>query len=85
MSKSAGLRARGPADGHALLLPAGQLGRLAPQSLAEAEQRSEVFYGSSNLSSGCLAHLQGEGDVVVGSQVGVERVVLEDHGDVSLA
>src|SRR3712207_8266900 len=43
------------------------------------------LHARADLAAGHLAHLQPEGHVVEHRHLRVERVVLEDHGDVSVA
>jgi len=73
-------------DGEALLLAAGERARLAVEQLTEAEAHdlrgdADALLG---LSVGRAAHLEEETEVAAALEVGIERVVLEDHADVAI-
>src|SRR5438876_4141628 len=72
------------ADGDALPLPTGELFRLALEQLADAEHLGGLIHAPLDLRLGHATQLQTEGDVVIHAHVRVERVVLEDHGDVAI-
>src|SRR5437588_239015 len=68
-----------------LALAARELARLALQELVQAQHPGRLLDLGPDLRLRHPAHLQPEGHVVVDGHVRVERVGLEDHGDVSLA
>jgi hypothetical protein len=70
---------------HALALATREGARLALQELLEAEDPGRVLNATVDLVLRHLLEPQPEGDVVVDRQVRVERVALEDHGDVAIA
>ena len=53
--------------------------------MVDAQQARGVHHAALDLILGCLAQTQAEGHVVVQALVGVQRIVLEDHGDVAVA
>ena len=72
------------AHGHALLLPAGELGRLAVQKMLDLQLCRHFPGPVIALLPGHLFLLQRKGDVVDHPQVGVQGVGLEHHADVAL-
>ncbi len=68
-----------------LPLAARQLCRPALQHVLEPEHARDLLHAASLLLLRNLAHAQAEGEVVVDRLVRIERVVLEDHGDVAVA
>ena len=76
----------GAADGDALALAAGKLGRLALEQVLDLQDAGGVAdLAVATSACGVLASLQGEADVVVDRHVRVERVGLEHHGDAAIA
>ncbi len=74
----------GAAEGHALLLPAGELGRLALEERAQTEEIRDAREPRAALGRRHMPHAQAEHDVLRDRQVGKERVGLEDHGQLAL-
>ena len=73
-----------PSDGDALALPAGQLRRLAVHEFAQPEQASDLVCAFCLHSLRRPSDRQRECDVVADSQMRIERVGLEHHGDPAL-
>ena len=80
-----GLAHQRPAHGDALALAAGELRRPAREQLVEPQHGADLRDAPVDLGPGGLALAQPEGEVLVHRHVRVERVVLEDHGDVAVA
>jgi len=80
-----GLADDGAAEGDALALAAGEVGRAAVEEVGEAEHGRGGMNAALDLGAGDAAHPQGEGHVVEDREMGVEGVRLEDHGDVAVA
>ena len=74
-----------PSHRHALTLPAGELARTAVQHFGEPENRGGLAHPTVALGLCDAAHREREPDVVVGRQMRIQRVVLKDHGDVTVA
>ena len=72
-------------EGDALALPARELARLAREELADVERLRGRVDPAPDLVPRHLAHLEPEREVVADGHLRVERVVLEDHGDVATA
>ena len=79
-----GLAHDGTAHGHTLTLTTGERLGLAVQVLGQAEDLGGLAHALVDLGLGGAGDLQGEAHVVVHGHVRVERVVLEDHGDVTV-
>ena len=75
----------GPAHGDALALAAGEVLRLAVEVRLEVEQPRRLAHPCGPLLLGDLLLLEGEAHVLGDRQLRVQRVVLEDHGDVAVA
>ena len=73
------------AQGHALALASGELGRTALEHGLEAETRRGVGHPARDLRGGRAAHAQAEAQVLAHALVRVERVALEYHGHVAVA
>ena len=73
-----------PAHRHPLPLTAGQLLRLAAEQIRQAEDPGGRTDPPVSFGLLDLLVLQREADVLIHRQVRVERVVLEDHGDVAV-
>ena len=72
----------GAADGDTLPLAAGERLGLAVQILGDIQDLGRLTDLPVDFVLGRLAQLQGEGHVFIDRHVRVERVVLEDHGDI---
>ena len=73
-----------PPERHALLLAARKLARLAREKVLDVEHLRRRHDLLLDLRLWQLSHLQREGEVLVDGLVRIERVVLEDHGDVAI-
>ena len=74
----------GAAHGDALALAAGEGGGLAVEELLEVEDAGGLADGLVDRVGVDLAELEREGHVLVHGHVRVQRVGLEDHGDVAV-
>ena len=74
----------GAPHGDALALAAGKLARITVEIIGEVENASRLFHPLADGVGVDLGQLQAEGHVVEHLHVGIERVVLEHHGDVAL-
>ena len=74
----------GTADGHTLALAAGEGLGLAVQVLGDAQDLRRLIHPGLDLILGVLPQLQGELHVLPDGHVGVQGVVLEHHGDVTI-
>ncbi len=74
----------GPAQGHALSLTTRELLGLAVQQVLDAQNAAGFLHASLDLGLGRLAQLEAKGHVVIDRHVGIERIALEHHGDVSI-
>ena len=70
---------------HPLPLAAGQLGRAPLEQIGEAEQLRDVGHAARDLGLRGAPRLQAVAHVLAHRHVRVERVGLEDHGDVPAA
>ncbi len=68
----------------ALLLAAGQLGRLALAEVAELHELERLVRARADIVLGDLPPLEPEGDVLLDAQMREQRVGLEDGVDVAL-
>jgi hypothetical protein len=66
------------------MVAAGELAGFAVEPVGEAEDLGGVVDFGVQLGFGEFPEFEGEADVVADAHVGVEGVVLEDHGDVAL-
>ncbi len=82
--KGARIAHQRPAERHALLLAARQLARPALEQVHDVEHLGGVHYLLFDLGARQLPHLQRKGEVLEHCLVGIERVVLEHHGDVPI-
>ena len=73
------------AHGDALALAAGEVGGLAVEVLLEVEDPGRLVDAAVDLLVLLPAELEREADVLPHGHVRVERVALEDHGDVAIA
>ena len=80
--KHLGLPDDGPPNGHPLLLTAGEGLGLALEELGDVEDLRRLPDLLVDDPLGELAEPQPIGDVVVDGHMGVEGIVLEDHGDI---
>jgi hypothetical protein len=74
----------GAAKGDALALAAGEGGGVAVEAGGEVEELSGVADAAVGFRLGEMADLQAESEVVIDRHVGVEGMVLEDHGDIAV-
>ena len=74
----------GTADGDTLALAAGQSLRLTVEVLGDIEDLGGLTDLAVDLRLRGLLQLQGEGHVIINGHVGIQSVVLEDHGDVAV-
>jgi hypothetical protein len=74
-----------PTHGDSLALSAGQRFREALEVFGESQEFGGVLDALLRLALVDLGHLEGESDVLPNGHVGIQGVVLEDHGDVSVA
>ena len=79
-----GLTHDGATHGHTLTLTTGEGLGLAVQVLGQTEDLGGLAHALVDLGLGGAGDLEGEAHVVVHGHVRVERVVLEDHGDVTV-
>ena len=78
------LRHDGAAERHTLLLPAGELRRLAFEQPIEPENSGGALQARIALGARHIAHPQAEQDVLGDRQVRKQRVALEHHRDAAL-
>jgi hypothetical protein len=74
----------GAGQGHALLLPAGKLARVAVRHRGEADQVQRTAHALIPRRAGHAAHLQPEGDVLGHRHVREQRVALEHDAHAAL-
>ena len=74
----------GAADGDTLPLAAGQRLRLAVEVLGDIEDLGGLTDLAVDLRLRGLLQLQGEGHVIINGHVGIQSIVLEDHGDIAV-
>ena len=79
-----GLTHDGAAEGDALALAAGQCLGLAVEQVLDIQDAGGGFDAALDLILGGLAQLEAEGHVIIHRHVGVQGVVLENHGDVAV-
>ena len=72
------------AQRHTLPLTAGQLLGLAVKQNLNAQHPGRLVYAPVNILLGGLTQFEAKGHVVVDRHVGIQRVGLEDHGDVPI-
>ena len=70
------------AERDTLLLAAGEFARAAFEEVRDVQDLCSVTHLLVDHVPGLFAHLQREGEIVEDGLVGVERIVLEHHGDV---
>ena len=73
-----------PGQSRALLLSAGQLGRILERIVRQADNVDHLVDGLLDLVHGDVLLLQTEGHVLLYVHVGEEAVVLKDHSDVAV-
>ena len=74
----------GAADGDTLPLAAGQRLRLTVEVLGDIEDLGGLTDLAVDLRLRGLLQLQGEGHVIINGHVGIQSIVLEDHGDIAV-
>ena len=74
----------GTADGHTLLLPAGQLARLALHQRLDLQDARRLRHAPGHFRFRHLEILQAESEVLGDGHMRVERVALEDHRQLAL-
>ena len=82
--KGPGLAHDGAADGHPLLLPAGQLARAPVQQMLDVQHFGGFVHPPGNLLLRHLAHRQGKRHIVIYTHLRIQGIVLEHHGKVPL-
>src|SRR5207245_6444533 len=75
----------GAAEGDALSLATGELAWLAGEQLVQPEDAGRLLDPGIHLRPGAAPHLEAESHVVEHGHMWVERVGLEEHGNVSVA
>jgi hypothetical protein len=73
-----------PSHRHPLTLPAGELAGLPIQQVLDAQHRCGLPDHLVDLAPGPSTELEAEGHVLASRQMGIEHVVLEDHGHVAI-
>ena len=71
-------------DCDSLPLTAGERFRLAIEQRLDPENAGGVDYPFLDFGLGKFSQLQAEGEIVVNAHVGIERVILEDHRDITV-
>jgi len=82
--KEPGVPYDGPADRNPLFLSAGEFTGFAFQQLGDAEHVGHFFDLLAALLFRRFSCFESERHVVAGRQMRIERIILEDHRDVSL-
>ena len=77
------LRGEGAGDGHALLLAAGELGRIVFQLVAEADQLQKLCCALHRVAALHACQLQREGNVALARALHEQVEALKNHGDVA--
>jgi len=80
-----GLAGDGAADGDTLALAAGQFLRLAVEEGLDLQDLGGALDRRGDAGARRAAHLEAEAEILAHRHVRIERVVLEDHGDVAFA
>ena len=80
--KNLGFSHDGAAHRHALPFTAGECFRFACEEVSDAQDASGLVDPRLDLGAGILSQLEPEGHVLVYRHMGIQRVVLEHHGDV---
>ena len=83
--EDAGLPDDGAADGDALLLSAGEITRHAREEVFDAEDGGGFADAAGDVGRREMADAEAESKVLGDGEVGVEGVVLENHGDIAVA
>ena len=73
-----------PCNGHPLLLPAGQLARLALEEILDLHQSGHLQGTAADLLLPLLVVDQREGDVLLHRQMGIEGIVLKHQTNAPL-
>ena len=74
----------GSTKGHPLTLTAGQLSRLAVEQLVDTKKIGCLFDRPVDFSFGNLAHFQTETHIVINRHLGIQRVILKNHGNIAI-
>ena len=72
------------ADGNTLTLTAGQSLGLTAQVLGDVQDFGSFLHLLVDLVLGGVTQLQSEGHVVINGHVGIQSIVLENHGDIAV-
>ena len=75
----------GPAKSHPLLSTTAETPDVILPDVRHAEEPQRVINLRFNLGPRSVSNLERKGDVLGDGQVGIQRIILEDHGDVALA
>ena len=74
----------GAAQGDALALPAGERLRPTVKAVRQAQHFRGLAHALRDFRTGMFAQLEAEGQILARGHVGIKRMVLKDHGDVTL-
>ncbi len=75
---------KGAAEGDPLALAARKIGRFTVQASSEFESLRSVLHAPGNLRPRNMPKLQPEDQIVINRHMGVEGIILEDHGDITV-
>ena len=74
----------GTTNGNTLTLTTGQSLGLTAQVLGDVQNLGGFLHLAVDFVLGSMAKLQSKSHVIINSHVGVQRIVLEDHGDITV-
>ena len=80
-----GLADNGPSHGHTLLLSAGEIPWHPGEDVFDSENGGRLVDAAGNVFRREMADAKAESEVFGNAEVRVERVVLENHGDIAVA